>query len=149
MLIYALFSQCEQSLLSAGFGRKKLIQTSLPGLISCLFTQNVTENARDEKTKGWVWLQITLCPPKKAAKFKFVFITTFCSPFFQKKNQEMEKKLSEQFPKIFQPLHTNLDLKKGKLFCKKLQYHNANIAINRKNRITRIIFFWKFKNLFK
>ena len=29
---------------------------------------------------------------KKAAKFKFVFITTFGSFFFQKKNQEMEKK---------------------------------------------------------
>jgi len=52
----------------------------------------------------------------------------------------MEKKLGEQFLKIFQPLHTNLDLKKGKRFYKKLQYHNVNIAINRKNRITRIYF---------
>ena len=78
---------------------------------------------------------------KKAAKFKFVFITTFGSLIFQKKNQEMEKKLSEQFPKIFQPLHTNLDLKKGKRPYKKLQYHNVNVAINRKKRITRIIFF--------
>ena len=57
---------------------------------------------------------------KKAAKFKFVFITTFGSFFFQKKNQEMEKKLSEQFPKILQPLHTNLDVKKGKSFYKQL-----------------------------
>ena len=52
MLICALFSQCVPSPLSAGFGRKILIQTSLLGLISCLFAQNVTENARDEKTKG-------------------------------------------------------------------------------------------------
>ena len=141
MLIYALFSQCEPSLLSAGFGRKKLIQTSLPGLISCLFTQNVTENARDEKTKGWVWLQITLFPPKKRQNSNLFSLRHLAHFFFQKKNQEMEKKLSEQFPKIFQPLHTNLDLKKGKRFYKKLQYHNVNIAINRKNRITRIFFF--------
>jgi len=72
---------------------------------------------------------------KKAAKFKFVFITTFGPLFFRRKIRKWKKKLSEQFPKIFQPLHTNLDLKKGKRFYKKLQYHNVNIAINRKNRI--------------
>jgi len=53
----------------------------------------------------------------------------------------MGKKLSEQFPKIFLPLHTNLDLKKGKRFYKMCQYHNVNIAIDRKNRKTRILFF--------
>ena len=77
---------------------------------------------------------------KKAAKFKFVFITTFGSFFFRRKIRKWKKKLSEQFPKIFQPLHTNLHLKKGKRFYKKLQYHNVNIAIKRKNIKTCILF---------
>jgi len=61
----------------------------------------------------------------------------------------MEKKLSEQFPKTFQPPHTNLGLKKGKLFYKKLQYHNVNIAINRKKSHNSHLFLKKLKNLFK
>ena len=77
---------------------------------------------------------------KKSGKFQICFHYDILLTFFQKKNQEMEKKLSEQFPKIFQPLHTNLDVKKGKSFYKKLQYHNVNIAINIKNRITRVLF---------
>jgi len=87
---------------------------------------------------------------KKAAKFKFVFITTFGSLFSEEKSGNGKKKLSDQFPKIFQPLHTNLDLKKGKRFYKKLQYHNVSIAINRKTRITRItciLFLKKLKKL--
>ena len=72
---------------------------------------------------------------KQAAKFKFVFITTFGSLFFRRKIRKWKKKLSEQFLKIFQPLHTSLDFKKGKRFHKKLQYYNVNIAINRKTRI--------------
>ena len=82
---------------------------------------------------------------KKAAKFKFVFITTdttFGSLFFRRKIRKWKKKLSDQFLKIFQPLHTNLDVKKGKLFYKKLQYHNVNIAIKRKNIKTCILFFF-------
>ena len=55
---------------------------------------------------------------KKAAKFKFVFITTFGSLFFRRKIRKWKKKLSEQFPKIFQPLHTNLDVKKVSFFIK-------------------------------
>ena len=135
MLIYALFRQCVPSALSAGFGRKKLIQTSLPGLVSCLFAQNMTKNARYEKTKGWVWLQITLCPQKKRQNSNLFSLRHSAHFFFRRKIRKWKKKLSEQFPKIFQPLHTNLDLKKGKRFYKKLQYHNVNIAINRKNRI--------------
>jgi len=83
---------------------------------------------------------------KKAAKFKFVFITTLGSLFFRRKIRKWKKKLSEQFPKIFQPLHTNLHLKKGKRFYKKLLYHNVNIAINRKkSHNSHLIFLKKLK----
>ena len=118
MLIYALFSQCVPSALSAGFGRKKLIQTSLPGLVSCLLSQNVTENARDEKTKGWVWLQITLFPPKKRQNSNLFSLQHLAHFFSEEKSGNGKKKLSEQFQKIFQPLHTNLDVKKVSFFIK-------------------------------
>jgi len=72
---------------------------------------------------------------KKAAKFKFVFITTFGPLFFRRKIRKWKKKLSEQFPKIYQPLHTNLELEKGKRFHKKLQCYNVTIAINTKTCI--------------
>ena len=118
MLIYALFSQCVPSALSAGFGRKKLIQTSLPGLVSCLFAQNMTKNARYEKTKGWVWLQITLCPQKKRQNSNLFSLRHSAHFFFRRKIRKWKKKLSDQFLKIFQPLHTNLDVKKVSFFIK-------------------------------
>ena len=118
MLIYALFSQCVPSALSAGFGRKKLIQTSLPGLVSCLLSQNVTENARDEKTKGWVWLQITLFPPKKRQNSNLFSLRHLAHFFSEEKSGNGKKSSVNNFPRYFSLYIQILTYKKVSVFIK-------------------------------